>query len=43
VADATRAKKGLKWEARTSLAYAVWELARASFPNVKVRKPKKYG
>jgi len=42
VADVTRAREGLKWEARTSLAYAIWELARASFPRVKVRKPRKY-
>lgn len=42
VADVTRAREGLKWEARTSLAYAIWELARASFPDVKVRRPKKY-
>jgi nucleoside-diphosphate-sugar epimerase len=42
VADVTRARERLKWQARTSLAYAVWELARASFPGLKVRKPKKY-
>ena len=42
VADATRAREGLKWEARTSLAYAIWDLARVSFPDLKVRKPKKY-
>jgi len=42
VADVTRAREGLKWEARISLAYAVWELAQASFPGLKVRKPKKY-
>jgi nucleoside-diphosphate-sugar epimerase len=42
VADVTRARQGLKWEARISLAYAVWELARESFPTVKVKKPKKY-
>ena len=43
VADTTRAREGLKWEAHTSLAYAIWELARASFPTLKVRKPKKHG
>ena len=42
VADVTCAREELKWEARTSLAYAIWELARASFPGLKVRKPKKY-
>ncbi len=42
VADVTRARERLKWDARISLAYAVWELARASFPGVKVRRPKKY-
>ena len=42
VADVTRAWEGLKWEARTSLAYAIWDLARVSFPDLKVRKPKKY-
>ncbi|MGA3172743.1 MAG: NAD(P)-dependent oxidoreductase [Chthoniobacteraceae bacterium] len=41
VADVSRARKGLKWEARTALAYAIWELARASFPDLKVRRPKK--
>lgn len=42
VADVTRARKALKWEARSSLAHAVWELARTSFPQLKVRKPRKY-
>lgn len=42
VADVTRAREELGWEARTSLAYAIWELARASFPKLKVTKPKKY-
>jgi nucleoside-diphosphate-sugar epimerase len=43
VADVSRARKGLKWEPRTPLAYAIWELARASFPDLKVRRPKKDG
>jgi UDP-glucose 4-epimerase len=42
VADVTRAREHLKWQARISLSYAIWELARASFPNVKVRRPGKY-
>jgi nucleoside-diphosphate-sugar epimerase len=42
VADVTRVREVLKWEARTSLAYAIWELARTSFPSLTVRKPKKY-
>ena len=39
VADTARVRQSLGWEARTSLAYAVWELARASFPNLAVNKP----
>ena len=39
VADTTRAGTTLGWQARTTLAYAVWQLARAQFPDLEVRCP----
>lgn len=41
VAD-TRLIEALGWRPRTSLAYAVWQLARASFPELRVRKPEQF-
>jgi UDP-arabinose 4-epimerase len=40
VADIARAKRELGWEPRQNLAYAVWELARASFPTLRLKQPK---
>ena len=39
VADTTRVRESLGWEARTSVAHAVWQLARTSFPELPVREP----
>jgi nucleoside-diphosphate-sugar epimerase len=39
VADTTSARRTLGWQARTTLAYAVWQLARAQFPALEVRCP----
>ncbi len=39
VADTTMARRVLGWQARTSLAYAVWQLARSQFPNLEVHCP----
>jgi len=41
VADVTLARERLNWEARTSLAYAIWELAQTSFPALKVKTPRR--
>jgi nucleoside-diphosphate-sugar epimerase len=40
VADTARARGTLGWQAQTSLAYAVWQLARAQFPDLEVRCPR---
>ena len=39
VADATAARRDLGWRLRTSLSYAVWALARESFPSLSLRQP----
>ena len=39
-ADISQAKKLLHWEPRTNFAYAVWKLARESFPDLKLKKPR---
>lgn len=41
VADTTRARKILGWQPQTNFAYAVWELAQASFPSLKLKQPKR--
>ena len=41
VADISRTE-ALGWTPRTHLAYAVWQLARAEFPNLKVSEPEQY-
>jgi nucleoside-diphosphate-sugar epimerase len=40
VADIKRAKEQLHWEPRTNFAYAIWELARESFPELALKKPR---
>ncbi|MGO8700718.1 MAG: NAD-dependent epimerase/dehydratase family protein [Limisphaerales bacterium] len=40
VADITRAKEQLHWEPRTNFAYAIWQLARESFPELTLKKPR---
>jgi nucleoside-diphosphate-sugar epimerase len=39
VADTARIRRELGWQARTELAYAVWQLARSQFPELEVRCP----
>jgi nucleoside-diphosphate-sugar epimerase len=39
VPDTGAALKSLGWQAQTNVAFAVWELAQDSFPQLKVRKP----
>ena len=34
--------QSLGWQPRTNLAYAVWELAQASFPGLKVTRPRQF-
>ena len=41
VADIAHVRKALGWEPRMSLAYAVWQLAKSSFPELKVREPER--
>jgi nucleoside-diphosphate-sugar epimerase len=44
VANTARAEAKLGWKPRTSLAYAVWELAQEVAPSLKVKRPKRdYG
>jgi nucleoside-diphosphate-sugar epimerase len=40
VADVARAARGLGWRPRHNLAHAVWQLARESFPSLRVREPR---
>ncbi len=39
-ADITRASRELGWKPRENIAQAVWELARSSFPSLKIGNPK---
>jgi nucleoside-diphosphate-sugar epimerase len=39
-ADISRAGTLLNWRPQVNFAYAVWELARESFPSLKLKKPK---
>jgi len=34
--------QSLGWQPKTNLAYAVWQLARSQFPNLKVNQPEQY-
>ena len=44
VANTSRAEAQLGWKPRTSLAFAVWELAQEIAPSLKLKRPKKdYG
>ena len=40
VADITRARRELKWRPEHRLAHAVWQLAKASFPTLKLQQPR---
>jgi len=39
VADISRAQARLGWKPRVNFAHAIWELAQASFPTLKLRQP----
>jgi nucleoside-diphosphate-sugar epimerase len=39
VADASRAKNELSWSPAQRLSHAVWELSRASFPDLNLAEP----
>ena len=41
VADAARARTQLGWQAETNFAHALWQLARESFPSLKLKEPVK--
>lgn len=41
VADISKASRILSWRPRHSLAHAVWELGRESFPQLSLREPRK--
>jgi UDP-glucose 4-epimerase len=41
VADIDRAR-GLGWQPRTNLAYAVWQLAQSQYPDLAVREPNQF-
>jgi nucleoside-diphosphate-sugar epimerase len=42
VADIATARRELNWVPKHNLAYAVWQLARESFPELNLREPRKY-
>ena len=39
VADIARAQRELDWQPRKNLAFAVWELAQASFSTLQLKRP----
>ena len=39
VADISRARRFLNWQPRTNFAYAIWQLARESFPSLRLKQP----
>jgi nucleoside-diphosphate-sugar epimerase len=39
VPDMTHTREVLHWQTRENIAYAVWRLARESFPSLKIREP----
>lgn len=40
IADISKAEQDLQWRPRHTLAHAVWQLARDSFPGLKIREPR---
>jgi nucleoside-diphosphate-sugar epimerase len=40
-ADISRARTLLQWQPQMNFAYAIWQLARESFPNLKLRQPRR--
>lgn len=41
-ADISRAQRELNWRPRKNLSFAVWELAQASFPSLKLTQPEEW-
>jgi UDP-glucose 4-epimerase len=41
VANTTRAQQLLQWQSQTNLAYAVWQVARESFPTLNLKQPRR--
>lgn len=42
VANIAHVRKELKWRPEHRLAHAIWEFAKTSFPNLKLKKPREY-
>lgn len=42
VADIAAAQAGLNWRSRHNFAFAIWQLARESFPALEVRRPREW-
>lgn len=42
VADTARARMQLNWQPQVNFAHAIWELAQASFPALKLREPQRH-
>jgi nucleoside-diphosphate-sugar epimerase len=42
LADISRARKELQWKPEHRLPHAVWQLARSSFPGLKLKEPKEF-
>ena len=42
VADIAAAQAGLNWQPRRNFAFAVWQLARESFPSLPVQRPREW-
>jgi nucleoside-diphosphate-sugar epimerase len=42
VADISRARLELGWKPQHNLAHAVWQLARDSFPDLKLKQPQEF-
>ena len=40
LADVRKAKEILHWQPKTNLAYAIWQLAQADFPTLKLKAPR---
>ncbi len=40
VADIARARTQLQWQPQTNFAHAIWQLARESFPSLKIKEPR---
>jgi nucleoside-diphosphate-sugar epimerase len=41
-ANIARARSQLDWQPRLNFAYAIWQLARESFPSLKIKEPRQW-